>query len=269
LINKIFYFMEHKLDSSTIADLGGKGKVLVFLHGFCENKEIWTAFTLPLQSEYRVVLLDLPGHGQHSVSGQDYSIDDNADFVREALDFLQIDTCVLIGHSVGGYTAMAFAEKYPAYLLGVVLFHSSALPDTQEKKEGRDKTIEFIRKQGVEKFMETFVAPLFYEGNRNSQQAAIQQLTTIGKNVAPEAITGTLKAMRDRPDRTQVLSEVDFPFLFIAGKQDQAVTLAQVLQQCHLPKISHTLFLADTGHMGMFERPQETLSAIRNFASTV
>lgn len=254
---------------AAIFDSGGNNKPLVFLHGFCENKEIWHAFTKPLEQEYRVVLLDLPGHGSNTAPHEKYSMNNNADFVRDALQSLHINQCVLIGHSMGGYTAMAMAEKYPELLLGVVMFHSSALPDTEEKKENRNKTIDFIRRNGVEKFMDTFVAPLFYEGNRQSQQAAIQQLTQTGKQIALEAIIGTLEAMRDRPDRTSVLAAVDFPFLFIAGKQDAAVTLEQTLQQCHLPKISSTLFLDRTGHMGMFERPQETLAALRGFVALV
>ncbi|MGV3589732.1 MAG: alpha/beta fold hydrolase [Adhaeribacter sp.] len=261
--------MEDKINSSTIIDSGGNGKVLIFLHGFLESKEIWLEYTKPLQQDYRVILLDLPGHGENTAAVAEYSMDNNAAFVREALQSLNIKQCILIGHSMGGYTAMAFAEKYPELLSGVVMFHSSALPDTDEKKENRDKTIDFIQKHGVEKFMETFVAPLFYEGNRQNQQATIQKLTQTGKKVAPEAIIGTVKAMRDRPDRTKVLSAVNFPFLFIAGKQDIAVTLEQTLQQCHLPKTSYTLFLDQTGHMGMFERPHETLAAIKGFVAAV
>ncbi|KAA5539504.1 alpha/beta fold hydrolase [Adhaeribacter rhizoryzae] len=261
--------MEDRINASTIIDSGGNGKVLVFLHGFLESKELWLEYTKPLQQDYRVILLDLPGHGNNTYQPEKYSMDNNAAFVREALQSLNINQCILIGHSMGGYTAMAFAEKYPELLSGVVMFHSSALPDTDEKKENRDKTIDFIQKHGAEKFMETFVAPLFYEGNRQSKQATIQQLTQTGKKVAPEAIIGTVKAMRDRPDRTKILSEVNFPFLFIAGKQDAAVTLEQTLQQCHLPKTSYTLFLDQTGHMGMFERPHETLTAIKGFVAAV
>jgi pimeloyl-ACP methyl ester carboxylesterase len=261
--------MAQEINKAAISDSGGAGKILVFLHGFCESKAIWPDFTKPLAPEYRLVFLDLPGHGENTAPHEAYSMEHNADFVREALESLQINKCVLIGHSMGGYTAMAFAEKYLDLLSGVVLFHSSALPDTAEKKESRNKTIDFIRKHGVEKFMETFVAPLFYEGNRQQQQAVIEQLTNIGKKVALEAVIGTLAAMRDRQDRTSVLAKAKVPFLFIAGKQDPAVSLEQTLQQCHLPQISYTLFLDQTGHMGIYERPKETLAAFRGFAGAV
>jgi len=261
--------MENVNQNLTVLDSGGSGKVLVFLHGFMESKELWQDFVPSLQSQYRVILLDLPGHGANTAAREDYSIESAANYVRETLQALQVNKFLLIGHSMGGYISMAFAEKYPELLTGVVLFHSSALPDTDEKKENRNKTIQFIQKHGVNKFMDTFVVPLFYEGNQHKQAAAIAFLTETGKKVAPTAVIGAVTAMRDRPDRTEVLRQADFPFLFISGKQDQAVTLAQTLQQCHLPKIAYTLFLDQTGHVGMFERPVETLAAVRNFAKIV
>ena len=127
--------MENNIHAAAISDSGGTGNALVFLHGFCESKEIWSDFTKQLLQEYRVVLLDLPGYGENTAPREKYSIDNNADFVREVLQYLNINKCILIGHSMGGYTAMAFAEKYPELLSGVVMFHSSALPDTEEKKE--------------------------------------------------------------------------------------------------------------------------------------
>lgn len=252
-----------------LSDTGGNNPVLVFLHGFLESKEIWPNFVQPLQSQFRVILIDLPGHGHNTARRKNYSLEAAATYVRETLQDLNITKCTLVGHSMGGYVAMALAEKYPEILSGIVLFHSSALPDTDEKKEGRNKTIGFIQQHGVAKFMDTFVAPLFYEGNREKQAATIASLTETGKKIAPEAVTGALAGMRDRADRTGVLRQADFPFLFISGKQDQAVTLEQTLAQCHLPKLAYTLFLDQTGHMGMFERPAETLAAIRNFAQLV
>ena len=125
----------------TTIDTGGNKPVLVFLHGFCENKQIWEQFTQPLQANYRLILIDLPGFGDNTVPRPDYTMESGAVYVREVLTSLAIQKCVLIGHSMGGYVGLAFAEKYPELLLGLVLFHSSALPDSAEKKENRNKTI--------------------------------------------------------------------------------------------------------------------------------
>jgi len=253
----------------TTIDTGGNKPVLVFLHGFCESKQIWEQFTHPLQTHYRLILIDLPGFGDNTEPQPNYTMESNAAYVREVLAALAIQKCVLIGHSMGGYVGLALAEKYPEILLGLVLFHSSALPDSAEKKESRNKTIEFIKKNGVATFMDTFVAPLFYEGNREKNQSAIQLLAQIGKKGTPAAITGTIAGMRDRPDRTEVLKNIPCPVLFIAGKQDPAVTLEQTLQQCYLPAISHALFLDQTGHMGMFEHPDLTRKWIVGFVNSL
>ena len=250
-----------------ILDSGGTGPALVFLHGFCESKDIWQDFVAPFPLKYRLILIDLPGFGGNTAPQPDYSMERAAALVNQALAHLKVKKSLVIGHSMGGYVALALAEKYPQLLAGLVLFHSSALADSEEKKENRNKTIAFIRKQGVDKFMDTFVAPLFYEGNREAKKEVIALLTHIGKQSPEQAIVGALAGMRDRPDRSQVLRAADFPVMFIAGKQDPAVSLEQTLQQCHLPKESHTVLLDQTGHMGMFEKPRETRLALEGFAA--
>ena len=249
----------------TVIDSGGNKPALVFLHGFCESKQVWEQFTQPLQIAYRVILLDLPGFGDNTALPTEFTMESFADYVQGVLINLNINKCVLIGHSMGGYIGLAFAEKFPEMLLGLCLFQSSALPDSAEKKQNRDRTIAFIQKHGLDKFMDTFVAPLFYEGNRDKNHQAIQLLAQIGKQGNPEGIIRTVAGMRDRPDRTKVLENIPCPVLFIAGKQDTAVTLAQTLEQCYLPQIAHTLFLDQTGHMGMFEQPDQTLKALTGF----
>ena len=258
-----------ELDKQTVSDSGGSGKVLVFLHGFCESKEIWDTFTQPLVDQYRVVAIDLPGFGKNTAPRPTYTMEEAATYVYKVLKELEIDKCVLVGHSMGGYTALAFAEKYNKMLSGLCLFHSSALPDSKDKKAIRTKTIKFITKNGLSVYMDAFVAPLFSPANRKFYSKEIKMLTNIGKNTPQEAVIGAVKGMRDRKKRIKVLKDARYPVLFIAGKDDQAVTLEQTLEQCHLPANATTLFLAKTGHMGMFEKPLETRTALRHFAENV
>lgn len=247
----------------------GSGDALVFLHGFCESKEVWSEFTKPLQQKFRILALDLPGFGENIPNTGSYSMESMADEVKRQLDELSIKNFLLVGHSMGGYVGMAFAEKYGHLLRGLCLFHSSALPDTDEKKEQRNKSIDFVERHGVDNFINPFTEPLFYEGNRARLQQEIELMKNIGKATPKESITGALAAMRDRPDRTQVLREAKYPVLFIFGKEDGAVPLDKALEQCHLPGNSMVYFLEKTGHMGMFERTYETRKALENFAETI
>jgi pimeloyl-ACP methyl ester carboxylesterase len=256
------------MPNSTFTD-AGSGDALVFLHGFAESKQLWTDFKKPLQQKFRTIALDLPGFGNNTAEVADYSMDAMADYVKQQLDKLGIKKCILIGHSMGGYVSMAFAEKYSAMLNGLCLFHSSALPDTDEKKDNRNKTIEFVEKHGVEKFMQSFVEPLFFAENREKLRSKIDLMKKIGTATPKESVVGGLAAMRDRPDRTEVLKKANYPVLFIFGKEDGAVPMDKALEQCHLPDNSMVYFLGQTGHMGMFERTYETRKTIEKFTETI
>jgi len=247
----------------------GSGDTLVFLHGFCESKEVWADFIKPLQQQFRTVAIDLPGHGANTQNNADYSMSSMADDVKRQLNELRVEKCMLIGHSMGGYVSIALAEKYGQMLSGLCLFHSSALPDTEEKKENRNKTINYVEQHGVANFINPFVGPLFYHNNRERLHAEIEMMKEIGRATPQASITGALAAMRDRPDRTHVLREARFPVLFIFGKDDSAVPLDKALAQCYLPGNSLVYFLEKTGHMGMFERTHETRKAIQKFAETI
>lgn len=257
------------IDEQTVSDSGGTGKVLVFLHGFCESKEVWESFVQPFRETYRVITVDLPGFGKNTFPRASYSMEEAAAYVYQILKTLEIKKCILVGHSMGGYAALAFAEKHRSMLHGLCLFHSSALPDSKEKKELRTKTIKFIKKNGLDIFMDSFVSPLFSPARRKFFSREIKMLTAIGKSTPPAAVMGAVKGMRNRKKRLKVLKDARYPVLFIAGKDDQAVTVEQTLAQCSLPANSTVLFLANTGHMGMFEKPLETRNALRHFAESI
>jgi pimeloyl-ACP methyl ester carboxylesterase len=242
---------------------------LVFLHGFAESHEIWTDFTRNFPPTYQVLTLDLLGHGTQLHDIDDYSMEAQAAYVQAELEAAGVERAVFIGHSMGGYVALAFAEKYPEQVLGLCLFHSSAQADTKEKKVNRDKNAGFVERHSVAKFMDTFIRPLLAPANRDQMPEQLAFLEELGKATPQTTILGGLRAMRDRPDRMQVLREAKFPVLFIAGKEDLAVPLTSTLEQVALPAVSSGLFLADVGHLGFVERPTETRRAVLDFAAGI
>ena len=172
----------------------------------------------------------------------------------------------MIGHSLGGYVGLAFAEKYEHYLAGMGLFHSTAFADTEDKKENRLKAIEFIERHGVKVFAESFVAPLFSLKNRDLFKTEIKELTEVAAAASEIGVVETTKAMRNRPDRIAVLKNCAVPILFVVGKLDGVITLDKSLEQCHVPKHSIVHFLEGVGHMGMIENKAETLKIMSSFA---
>jgi pimeloyl-ACP methyl ester carboxylesterase len=244
----------------------GSGPPLVLVHGYCEAHTLWDDFAVALAPHYRVLRPDLPGFGRSPRQAQPPSLDSLAQALHQWLGLLGVARPVWVGHSLGGYVGLAYAQAHPRQLAGLGLFHSSALPDTAERKAARNQVIAQVRASGVEPLLNTLIPNLFAPGNRQACQGAIAQLIAQGRQLDPEAVAETAAAMRDRPDRTAVLASLACPALFILGKQDAAVPLQASLPQIHLPPDSTVHLLDQVGHMGMFEAPARTLAAVRAFA---
>lgn len=244
----------------------GKGSVVVLLHGFCESKEIWNDFINELSKYFRVIAMDLGGFGESANAlPEPCSMEIMAEQVIQTLQSLQVSQASFVGHSMGGYVALALAEKYPAMVEKLCLFHSTAFADSPEKKENRNKVIEFVQKAGVEAFISNFVRPLFYEGRWQELQQEIHFLEEIGKKTPLKTIVSVLGAMRDRKSSLDMLTNAKFPILYIIGKQDTAVVWESYQEQLRKIPNAQTLILDNTGHVGMLERPQETLETLKNF----
>ncbi len=243
----------------------GQGEVVVLIHGFCESNALWNDFENFLSKKYRVICPDLPGYGESRLEVSQVNMSYFAEAIKELLDSLSVDKCTMIGHSLGGYVTLAFAEKHPEQLKGMGLFHSSAYSDTEQKKANRNKTIEFIEEKGVETFAASLIPPLFDHSTREKYGYEINYLIKVAKNTDPLAVIETLKAMRDRPDRTSVLEGIQVPVMFIIGKEDGAVPYETSMQQCGMPKESVVHIYEKCGHMGMIEKKEETMKAVNSF----
>ena len=242
---------------------------LVFLHGFAESREIWTELLAGLPAAYKVLTLNLPGHGTNIHDVRDFSMEAQARYVADKLQAAGVEKALLVGHSMGGYVALAFAERWPERVAGLALINSSALADSEEKKASRAKNIAFVERHGVEKFMESFIRPLFAPTHREAMSRQREFLEEIGKATPAATIVGGLQAMAARPDRTQVLRAAKFPVLLVAGKEDVAVPLEQSVAQAALAPVAHALFLADVGHLAYFEQPERTRRAVLALAAEV
>ncbi len=243
----------------------GHGSVLVLLHGFCESKELWRDFEDSLSAKYRVISIDLPGFGESRLEVESLSIGYMAEQVKELLDDIEVTDCVMVGHSLGGYVSLDFAERYPECLQGIGLFHSTAFADSEEKKVNRNRIIEFIETRGLEPFVTSFVPPLFAAQDVDGLEEEVEKVIEIARKTNPVAALETTKAMRDRKDYSDVLTDLHCPVLYIVGKEDGAVPMEASLAQCHLPKDAVVHFYEQTGHMGMIEKKEDSIKAVGAF----
>ena len=245
--------------------VAGKGKPVVLLHGIPVNSTVWIELTTSLQNNFFVIAPDLPGSGKSEMLDGNVSIEDYADVIKEILDSENISECTIIGHSMGGYVTLAFAENYPELLNGFGLFHSSAFADDEEKKQTRRKAIEFIKADGAYAFLKTSTPNLF-TGKEHLKE--MEDIIEEGKKFSAEALIQYYYAMINRPDRTEVLKIFKNPVLFIIGEKDNVIPLQASLQQCYLPAIAHVHIL-DTGHMGMIEESYKSIALIKSFLENI
>lgn len=241
----------------------GKGKAVVLLHGFGEDSSVWNAQVDFLKENYQLIVPDLPGTKNSErlafshESQQDFiSIEDYADCIHALLMQENIASCIMLGHSMGGYITLAFAEKYGHMLAGFGLIHSTAYADSPEKKKTREKSIETIEQYGSYAFLKNTTPNLFSAKFKAAHPEKVKELIDAGTDFSKESLQQYTRAMMLRPDRTKVLLSNRVPVIFVTGTEDIAAPLADVIKQASLPYISYIHVLQETGHMGMLECPE-------------
>lgn len=252
-------FNEQKINYSA----RGKGATIVFLHGFCEDSSVWDDF-ISVFKYNKIIRIDLPGFGSSEPIANP-SVELFADVVKSVLDHLEIKKCTLIGHSMGGYVSLAFAKKYESSLNGLGLFHSFPYADSEEKKAGRMKSIEFIKKNSHFHYVKQLFPNLFPTAFLSSNNFLVNKMIHRASSFPQAGIIGGLEMMKNRPDNSEVLEGIKYPVLFIIGKDDEVVPFDKSMEQTALPNIAHIHVLEGVGHMGMFEATKETRKIIKQF----
>lgn len=236
----------------------GTGPALVLLHGFPFSSSIFQQLVEALAGTYRLIAPDFPGAGSTSALSrpEEASMEMLADLVKMILDQEKVQQCVLTGHSMGGYVALAFAAAFPERLKGLCLLHSTAYDDSEEKKQARIRSIQFIQTHGSELFLKQMVPGLFASHFTHTHSELVNQIVKQSQRIPAEMLIGYYKAMLKRPDRSYVLRTLKVPVAFIFGKEDASLLLEQALTQVSLPSDSTVHILEQTGHMSMLEQPR-------------
>lgn len=240
----------------------GSGTAVVLLHGFLENSLMWDGIRTELEKKYRIVTIDLLGHGLTHCLGYVHTMEDNADMVHAVLGELKIRKAIFAGHSMGGYVALAFAELYPDNIKALALINSTSKADSDERKKNRDRAIKAV-KQNYTAFVQLSVANLFSEENRERLQGAIAKTKEQALKTPLQGIVASLEGMKIRKDREVILHSAAFPILLVLGEKDGVLNYAE--NKVQIEGTSVELETLPSGHMSAIESKHELIKILSSF----
>ncbi|MFN3755426.1 MAG: alpha/beta fold hydrolase [Flavobacterium sp.] len=244
----------------------GTGTVVVLLHGFLENKDMWKPLQPVFENRYRMIAIDLLGHGETGCVGYIHTMEEQAAMVFEVIQKLKVKKAIFIGHSMGGYIALALAESHPEVFQGLVLLNSTSKSDSEERKKNRDRAI-YAVKQNHRNFVSLSVANLFGEESRNRLQKEIKHTQLEALKTPLQGIVAALEGMKIRKDRKEILKNAHFPILLVLGKKDGVLSFENSLDQ--IENTTVVLKTLEDGHMSHLENTKELISILKEFIKQI
>lgn len=264
---KIYYNMniDYKGTNIFYTD-SGKGNAVVFLHGFLENASIWGAFIPAISKKNRVICIDLLGHGKTECLGYVHTMELMSEAVEAVLKHLRIRRFTIIGHSMGGYVALAFAEKHPDNLKGLCLLNSTANDDSPEKRKNRDRAILAV-KQNHKSFIRIAISNLFRPKNRTLFKDQIEQLIKESQQTPLQGIIAALEGMKIRDDREALLHFTPFKKMMVVSEKDPVLDYQKLINQTKNTEVNLVIF--PDGHMSFIENESELLQEMMYFIENI
>jgi len=243
----------------------GKGTAVVLLHGFLENSTMWNDISKNISKKYRVICIDLLGHGKTENHGYIHTMEEQAKMVKAVLNHLRLRKYIFIGHSMGGYVALAFSKFFPSNIKGLCLMNSTTLPDSDEKKINRNRAIKAV-KQNHKTFVKVAIPMLFSEGNRKIFTSEIKQITNEALQILPQGIIAALEGMKTRKNLSTIYTTANYPIQLIVGKQDPVLDYNSLINQTKNTKVQVKEF--SDGHMSHIENKDDLISNLFSFIKT-
>jgi 3-oxoadipate enol-lactonase len=243
----------------------GKGTPILFIHGYPLSKAMWDPQVKGLSSNFRVITLDLRGHGESEAPLWLYTVEMFADDIRALLDHLSIDQVVLVGFSMGGYITFAFYRKNRNRVKALILADTRPQADSLEGKQGRFKTAQTAHKQGAGAIADAMLPKLLTSQSVQSRPDVVQHVRKIMTDTPVAGIAGDLMAMAERPDSVPLLSEITCPTLILVGEQDGLTPPADAKLMAEKIKKSQLEMIPAAAHLSNLEQPDHFNKVVRKF----
>lgn len=240
----------------------GNGNPIVLLHGFLENLSIWEPFLNDLSKSRRIICIDLLGHGQTGCMGYIHTMDMMAEAVHSVLSYLKIKKCTIVGHSMGGYVALAYTEKHPNLVNGILLVNSTSQADSNEKKHNRDRAIAAV-KYDYRTFIRVAIANLFNPDHKKTFSEAIKTITNEALKTPLQGIVAALEGMKIRPNRTEVINGFKHKKMIFISKKDPVLDYKSLVSEANTTNLEVVEF--PDGHMSFIENKSEFFQNLMHF----
>ena len=240
----------------------GKGPAIVLLHGFLENSKMWKNLIPELSKKNKIITIDLLGHGNSDSLGYIHTMELFAETVAAVLKHLKIRKCILIGHSLGGYVALAFAEKNPEKVKGLCLMNSTSNEDSDERKDIRTRANKMAQ-TNLKNMIQISISNLFYQENVSKFTSEIEILKQEALKTSLQGYLAAQEGMKIRPNRNAILTNATFKKLLIIGEKDPVIDETISLEEAQKTNTNYVIF--DGGHMSFIENKENLLDTLQSF----
>ena len=231
---------------------------VVLVPGFLETRAAFAQLAEQWASRYRVILMDVLGHGESRCTGYVHSMEDQSDAVLAVLKAERIRFFRVAGHSMGGYIALALMDRVPERLRGVLLMNTHPFADSEERRALRRRAMEIAKKE-KSSYLHAAIPALVAPGNADRLKAELQAMVEAARTMPVQGILAAQEGMMARPDRTSVLRvPLAFPVAVVAGAEDPVIPLEVTEAFWHLPAVTERRLLPG-GHLSFLEAGRSEL----------
>ena len=234
--------------------VSGKGETVVLLHGFLETSEMWRNLAPEIARTHQVICIDLLGHGETDSLGYVHTMEDIADAVFTVLQHLEVKKAKFVGHSMGGYVALALAAQQPRLFDGLCLMNSTFEADSEERKVLRTRAND-MAKTNFENLVRMSFANLFAPESKINFKKAYDKALNIALQTSVQGYIAAQEGMKLRPNRFEVFKTLNADKLIIIGKKDTLINREQLLSKIENRDINFAEL--SEGHMSYIENISE------------
>ena len=247
-----------------IQDSKKGGKAVLLLHGYMETMYIWNDLYDALKRDYRVIAIDLPGHGL-SCSAPVNTIELMATVAKAVLDLCEVKKATVVGHSLGGYVALKCCELFPETFEKLVLLNSHPYPESEDFAPVREREINIINSGRLLALADISIPKMFHPNNLRRLDSKIREVVELCETHDPSGIIASIKGFTKRSDMSSWLESTSTPTLAVCGDSDGFMPSEMQLRMLEQFKNIQMVTLQECGHNAFLECPDKCLELIREF----